>query len=594
MSLFAHLRSLSTAFLQRSQTQREMDEELCSHIAHRADDLERSGLARVEAERRARVEFGGYVRFKEESRRAMGGSFFETLMQDIRFGFRMMCRKPGFTVVAVLTLAFAIGANAVVFAVMNAMVLHPLDLPQAQQLYMIEYGTQHFSQSYPDYKDMRDQSHTFSGVMAFSVATAGLDSGQGSSPAWVYESSGNYFDVVGIQPYIGRFFNASDEHGLASAPYVVLSYGYWQSHFQSDRSVVGRTVQINKYPYTILGVAPPKFRGTTIFFSPDIWVPLVNQAQIEGLSQLTARDRRGTWVVGRLKPGLTKAQLQSDLDSLARSLAKAYPKEDDGISFYIARPALFGDFVGAAMRAFVGGLMALAALILLAACANLGSLFAARAADRSKEVALRLALGSSRKRIIRQLLTEATMISLIGGAVGLGLSLVLLPMLSAWKPLPDIPVNIPITPDASVYAVALLLALLSGLLFGMVPIRQVLSSNAYQVIKSGAAETGRRFSLRDLLLAAQIAICAVLVTASLVAVRGLVRSLHSNFGFDAENAMLINTDLNMARYPQAKQPIVQRRLLDAVLRVPGVTAWPPTPISVPLNMDTNFSNVFCG
>jgi predicted permease len=591
MTFFAHLRSLAAVFLQRSRTQNEMDEELRSHIAHRADDLERSGLARAEAERHARVDFGSYVRLKEEAREAVGGSFLEVLFQDIRFGLRMAWRKPGFTVVAILTLAFAIGANAVVFAVLNAMVLHPLDLPQSQNLYMVEYGTHHYSQSYPDYKDMRDQSRAFDGVMAFSIGTAGLDRGQGSSQAWVYESSGNYFDVIGIQPYLGRFFHPSDEHGPDSAPYVVLSYGYWQSHFQGDRSIIGRTVQLNKYPFTVLGVAPPKFRGTAIFFSPDIWVPLVNQAQIEGQSQLTARGERGMWVVGRLKSGLTKAQLQSDLDSLAQSLAKAHPKEDDGISFYIARPALMGDFVGAAMRAFVGGLMAHATLILLAACANLGSLFAARAADRSKEVALRLALGSSRKRIMRQLLTEATMISLAGGAVGLGLCLVLLPMLSAWKPVPDIPINVPITPDASVYTVALLLALLSGLLFGMVPVRQILSSNPYQVIKSGAAETGRRFTLRDLLLTAQIAICAVLVTASLVAVRGLIRSLHSDFGFKADNTILVSTDLNMARYTPAQQPIMQRRLQKAIESVPGVTAAAYSD-SVPLNMDTNFSEVF--
>ena len=196
--------------------------------------------------------------------------------------------------------------------------------------------------------------------------------------------------------------------------------------------------------------------------------------------------------------------------------------------------------------------MLLAGLILLAACANLGSLFAARAADRSKEVALRLALGSSRARILRQFLTQALMISLLGGTVGLAGSLTLLPSLSAWQPLPDFPINVPVNPDASVYAVALLLAVCSGLLFGLVPVRQVLACNPYHVIKSGAIGVARRFTIRDLLLAGQIAICAVLVTSSLVAVRGLVRSLRSNFGFDPKYTLLLNTDLKWRGTPASR------------------------------------------
>lgn len=591
MKIFASLRSLASSLFQRSRINREMDDELRSHIQHRADDLERSGLLRSEAERRARIEFGGYERFKEECREALGGHFGETLLQDVRFGFRMMRKSPGFTAVAVLTLAFGIAANAVVFSVLNALVLRPIDLPQAQNLYMVEYGKHHFMQSYPDYVDLRDRSRAFEGVMAFAISAVGLDSGQGSSRAWLYECSGNYFDVLGIQPYLGRFFHGADEHGPGSAPYIVLSYAYWQNHYHGDPGVVGRIILLNKYPFTVLGVAPPQFRGTALFFAPDLWVPLVNQAQIEGESKLNVRGSRGFWIVGRLKSGVSLAQLTGDLDSIATSLAKTYPKTNDAMSFSLARPELMGDFVGKAARAFVAGLMLLAGLILLAACANLGSLFAARAADRSKEVALRLALGSSRERIMRQLLTEATMISLAGGAAGLAGSVALLPWLSAWHPLSDYPINVPVDPDAAVYGVALLLALVSGLLCGMVPVRQVLACNPYQVIKSGMIGVGRRFILRDLLLAGQIAICAVLVTASLVAVRGLMRSLHSNFGFLAQNAVLVNTDLGMARYSGDQQPIMQRRMLDAVETIPGVTAAGYAN-TLPLDLDQNIANVF--
>jgi predicted permease len=503
----------------------------------------------------------------------------------------MMRKSPGFTTVAVLTLAIGIAANAVVFSVLNALVLRPIDLPQARNLYMVEYGKQHFAQSYPDYIDLRDRSRAFEGVVAFDFAAVGLDSGQGSSRAWLVESSGNYFDVLGIQPYLGRFFHGSDEHGPDSAPYIVLSYAYWQSHFQGDRAVLGRTIQLNKYPFTVLGVAPPQFRGTALFFAPDLWVPIVNQMQILGESRLNARGLRGIWVVGRLKSVMSKEQLAGDLNSIATSLAKIYPKEDDGISFFLTRPELMGDFIGKAARAFVAGMMLLAGLILLAACANLGSLFAARAADRAKEVALRLALGSSRNRIMRQLLTEATMISLIGGLVGLAGSIALLPWLSAWQPLPDFPINVPVNPDATVYGVALLLALVSGLLFGMVPVRQVLRADPYQVIKSGATGVGRRFTLRDLLLAAQISICAVLVTASLVAVRGLMRSLDSNFGFLTQNVLLLNADLGMARYIGDQQQIMQRRMLDAAQAISGVTAAAYAN-TLPLSVDQHRINVF--
>jgi predicted permease len=260
------------------------------------------------------------------------------------------------------------------------------------------------------------------------------------------------------------------------------------------------------------------------------------------------------------------------LNSIAAYLAKTYPRDDDGMSFKLARPGLAGDMIGGPVRAFLAGLMALAALILLAACANLGSLFAARAADRSREIALRLALGSSRKRILRQLFTEAVMVSLMGGAAGVLGSVVLLRWLSVWQPVTSFPIRVPVSPDVHVYGVALLLALASGFLFGVVPVRQVLRANPYEVVKAGATGVaGRRFTARDVMLAVQIAICAVLVTSSLVAVRGLVRSLHSNFGFIPQSAVLVDTDVDMAGYRGDQVALLQRRALDALAAIPGVT-----------------------
>jgi len=278
-------------------------------------------------------------------------------------------------------------------------------------------------------------------------------------------------------------------------------------------------------------------------------------------------------VVGRVKAGVKPAQASADLNSIGAWLGKTYPGDDEGVKFTLARPGLVGDMLGGPARAFMAGLMMLAGLILLAACANLGSLFAARAADRSKEIALRMALGSRRGLILRQLLTEAILVSLAGGALGLLGGIGILRWLSAWEPVPNIPINVPVNPDVWTYLVAFGLAVVSGLLFGMVPVRQVLKADPWQVIRAGGTVGGlRRFSLRDLLLAGQIAICAVLVTSSLVAVRGLARSLHSNFGFRPNNVMLVDTDLTMAGYTGDKRPQMQRRMLDAAGAIPGVTA----------------------
>ena len=556
----------------RSSKNAEMEEELRSHIQHRADDLERSGLSRAQAERRARVEFGGYEHYRQESYEAAGSHFFERFAQDVRYGLRVLAKSPGFTITAILTLALAIGTNAVVFSMLNGLILRPLNAPRAQSLAVVEQGDSTPMQSYPDYLDLRERNRSFEDLAAYQISRAGLDTDGNAATAWLYETSGNYFDALGIQPYLGRFFHASDEHGENSSPNIVLSYAYWQSRFAADRGIVGRTVQLNKHPYTILGVAPPKFHGTELFFAPDFWVPLVDQGQVDGWSLLKMRGGRAMEVIGHLKPGVTPLQATADLNSVAAYLKKAYPKDDDGMDFKLARPGLAGDMLGGPVRAFLAGLMALAGLILLAACSNLGSLFGARAADRSKEIALRLALGSSRRRILRQLLTEAMLVSLIGGAAGLAGSVALLRWLSIWRVIPNFFIRVPVSPDAHVYGVALLLAVVSGLMSGIVPVRQVMRANPYEVVKAGSLTmTGRRLTVRDVLLVVQVAVCAVLVTSSLVAVRGLIRSLHSDFGFQPQGVMLVDTDLDMAGYSGDQVPIMQRRVIDAVATIPGVT-----------------------
>jgi predicted permease len=498
---------------------------------------------------------------------------------DLRLAVRQLRKAPGFAVTAVLTLALAIGANAVVFSVLNALVLRPLNVPHSENLFMLQRAYSQGdspSQSYPDYRDLRDRNRSFESLVSYDIiGGVGLDTGSGNpASVWPYLVSGNYFDSLGVQPYLGRFIHASDEHGKNSVPFIVLSYAYWHSHFSGDPAAVGRTVQINKHPFTIVGVAPPGFRGTELFFAPDLWAPNVDMPQIAGWDPLDERGDHFTWVIGHLKPGVTPAAAASELNIIAASMAKSYPKEDEILKFSLARPGLVGDTLGRPARAFMAGLMLLAGLILLAACANLGSLFAARAADRSREIAVRMALGSRRRYILRQLFTEAILVSLAGGVCGLAGAVVILRVLSTWQPISGIPINVPVNPDAKTYALAVLLALLSGFLFGLVPVRQVLRADPWQIIRSGSSGLGRlrRFTLRDALLGLQIAICAVLITASLVAVRGLARSLQSNYGFQPQDAMLAKTDLHMGGYDGDQRAQMQRHMLDAAAAIPGVTA----------------------
>jgi hypothetical protein len=215
----------------------------------------------------------------------------QTLWQDLRFAARMLKKNPGFTIVAVLTLAVAIGANAVVFSVMNGLLLRALNVPQPESLYTVEHGSDKDpGESYPDYLDLRDRNRTFDGLLAYNIDQASLDTGNNPSRAWVYEVSANYFDALGIQPYLGRLIHPSDEH----APYIVLTYAYWHTHFQDDRSVVGRVLRLNSRPYTVVGVTPPGFRGTVLIFSADFFVPIVNQQRDDAADLLKARGNR--WI----------------------------------------------------------------------------------------------------------------------------------------------------------------------------------------------------------------------------------------------------------------------------------------------------------
>jgi predicted permease len=570
-------------FTSRRSSDERLREEMGSHIATQTEENIRAGMTPEEARRHARLKFGAVEAVRENYHVEEGLPFVESLLLDVRYALRVLRKSPVFTVVALLTLMLGIGANVVVFGVLNAVLLHPLDVNDTHNLYQIRHkrwmSGRLLTTSYPAFEDLRRRNTTFSGMAGFYGYSNARLNWRNNAVIKVsgYEVSGNYFDLLGVQPQAGRFFHAADEHGPDSAPYVVLSDALWRSTFHADRGVVGTTVELNKHPFTVVGVAPAQFHGTEKFRWPDYWMPMANEQQVEGGDYLHSRTSIAVTVIGRLKPGVTPRQATEDLNAIAAQLAKEYPETDDGQPLRLIHPGLRGD-EGDVIRGFLLSVTVLALLVLAAACANLASLFAARAADRSRELALRVALGSSRWRMVRQLLTEAMIVSLMGGAAGLVTAYLLLGMLNRSSPFVG---SLTVRVDARVYLVGLALTLGSAMLFGMVPARQVWQSSPLQMMKGEPVESLhlRRFALRDLLLGAQIVICTLLVTASLVAVRGMVRALHAPLGIQPRGAMLVYLDLGEAGEVSAaalekNDAAVERQkaVLEAARSIPGVTA----------------------
>jgi len=570
MSIF---RRLANTF-SRSELHQEIDAEIQSHVEMRIADNIAAGMSPEEARRDALLRFGSRVVMRERMTAADAATAFDAFGRDLRYAARQLRRSPAFTATALVTLILGIGANVVVFSVLNAALLRPLDVPQPAGLCHVVHKQQGYdNQSYPDYLDFKSKNSTFSDMAAYRIESAGLSTKDAAYKCWYYRVSGNFFDMLGVQPAQGRFFHASDEHGPNSAPYIVLSDDFWRAHFDADARIVGTTVDVNKHPFTVIGVAPPAFHGTEVFLWPAFWMPIVNSPSGDTADYLASRFSHNLLILGRLKPGVTAQQATDNLNAIAQELARQN-RADDGLDARLTKPGLMGDQLGAPARSFLAGIMLLALLVLLAACANLASLFAARTADRSRELAIRLAIGSSRWNVLRQLLSEAVLLSVLGGALGTIFSTFLLNALTRWQPFPEFPIHVAVSPDPKVYFVALLLSIGSGMLWGLVPMRQVWATDSAQVMKSSGAGTivFRRFTLRELLLGVQITLCTLLVTASFVALRGMQRSLHAPFGFQPQGVLLAETDLHMGGHSDASTTQMQKRMLEEVTRVPGVSS----------------------
>jgi predicted permease len=360
-----------------------------------------------------------------------------TLLQDLRFALRQMRRSPGFALTAVFTLALGITANVIVFGVLQALVLRPIDVPHPEQVMTLAHSNRTYPIfSYPEVRDVRDDNTVFSAVAAMSISNFGLEANGATRPVWGTEVSGQYFEVVGIKPFLGRLLQRADDDHPGASQAAVLAWPAWKSDFGADPNIVGTTVRLNKLPYTIVGVTPEDFRGTEKMGTTDIFVPLANEASLDGADWLESRSDPRVYSIVRIKDGVTMPQVQAELNTIAARIKRQYPKDEEKLALKLTRPGLMGEFFGAPARAFLAGIMGLAGIVLLAACANLGGLFAAHTADRTREIAIRMAIGSSRWRIVRQILAEAIVIAIFGGACACALAWIALTGLANWHPPP--------------------------------------------------------------------------------------------------------------------------------------------------------------
>ncbi len=503
-----------------------------------------------------------------------------------------MRQSPGFTTLAIITLALAIGANTTIFSAINALILRPLPVERPRELVFFSQSKGSQNQSYPNYRDFRDRTRTLSGLIAFRVAMAGLSHGSESARVWGYEATGNYFEVLGIRPALGRFFTPAEDEKRLANPYIVLSYSSWQRRFGGDPNVVNRTVKMNGLDYTVLGVAPKGFIGTELLFAPEFWVPMSMEAQIEpGNEWLDNPYTWNIWVLGRIKRGISRQRAQSEINAIAAQLIRERPKANGGMRVHFTAPGLVGDLFRGPVIAFAAAIMLLACIVLLIACANLASSLLARATDRKRETAIRLALGAGRLRLMRQLLTENLLLAAGGGVGGVLIAWWMTRLIGAARLPVDFPFNTRLPIDSRVLAFAVIASVFTVLLFGLAPAMQATRVDLVPGLKNEfRSQRLRRWETRDVLIAGQIALSVVLLVASVLVVRSLQNALSVNVGFNPKNAASVSFDLGMQGYGEARGLQFQKRLLEKVQALPGIESASISN-TIPLSLDVSHTSV---
>lgn len=594
--LFAWSRILASrirGLLTRRHLDEDFRQELHSHLDLLTDENIRRGMTPDDARRAARLRLGGLTQLRETHRELRGLPWLETLAQDIRYGLRMLRNSPGFTVVAVLTLALGIGANTAIFSVISAVMLRMLPVHEPERLVQVAFQGTHGARSfvgqsfsYPMFKDLRQRNQVFTDLSAFDywdsfdAQLVGPQPGVGRGSLKAQLVSANFFSLLGVNPAIGRTFAPDEDDGAGAHPVAVISYGVWTRVLARDPGVLGRKVVIGATPLTIIGVAPAYFNGVNPGQVTDLWIPLSMQPQVAGGDLFT--DSAANWLtlMARLKPSIPVEQARAGLDVVYQQVQRGHDvskwSEQQRRDFFTHRivllPAAHGtDYLREKFRRPLLLLMGMVGVVLLIACANIANLLLARGAARQPEIAVRLALGAGRRRILRQLLTESVLLALIGGTLGVIFAYWGSPLLVVLMSGGQDQVSLNVHPDVRVLLFTIAVALITGIAFGLAPslgATRVSAGPGSRHRHMTATRAGRR--LGGLLVVTEVALSLVMVIGAGL----LVRTFHNletlDPGFNRSNVLMFSLDPSKAGYKNERAVEFCDRVLEQLRRLPGV------------------------
>lgn len=562
------LTRLGNVFRNR-RAEEDLAREVASHLELIAEDLERRGLSREEARLAAKRAFSGVEQAKQAHRNERSVLWLEHTLQDLRHALRALAGSPGFTLIAMATIALGVGVNTTLFTAYDAVALKPLPVADANRVVRLRrtleshfIGEVQYAFSYPEYVNLRDGQNVMQSVVAASwpvrvLVSAPDATGAGAielRPAQAELVSSNYFGALGVNAMLGRVFGGDDHGGPGGNPVVVLSYPYWQRRYDGDTHVLGKVLRLGKTAFTVIGVAPREFTGTSLNPQvPDLWVPLSMQEQlVPGQDWLHNPTDFEFQILARLNPGVAMQQAEAETDALVRQFAATYAWHDRTLAVAMEHTAFFGNTNDPRLRAGVGAVMVIFALVLLVACANVTNMLAARGAARQKEISVRLALGASRARVVRHLLTESMLLAMGGGLAGLALAAAAGKLL--WIALDQILVrqlgsdfvlSLKINPDIRVLSYALGLSLVTGFIFGLSPALQFTKPDLNTSLKDESTSFGRAVSrsrLRGFLIGGQVAVSMLLLSSAGLLIRGLMRSQAAEPGFETHRVYVLRAN----------------------------------------------------
>ncbi len=564
-------------YFRREEFERDLAEEMRLHVEMKREENLASGMTPEEARRAAERDFGRSSRHLQESRETWGFALLDSLAQDVRLGLRALRMRPGFTAVALVSLALGIGANTAVFTLVNEAFLRPLPVAAPEELVSLNNDASRSmfpAFSYPNYEDFRDRSDAFSGLIAYRFAPLSVSHDGIAERMWGYLVSGNYFEVLGIEPVLGRLLSPEDDVLPGGHPVLVLSHRSWLSRFGGERGILGKDLLVNGRSYTVIGVASPGFDGTEIVGAPEVFIPIAMQAAVDRRRDwLDDRAAETIYLQGRLRPGIGLERAQASLDSVALELEREHPLVNEGKRVSLSSAGLMSGRMRSGLLGFTGLLMGVVAFALLLACTNLANLLLARAAERRREIGMSLALGAGRLRLVRRLLTECVVLSLGGGVLGFFLALWLVRLVAAYRPPVDFPLAFDLEVDLRVLLFTFLVSLAAGALFGLLPALRVTRIGPRAALSDGpSGESAQRWTRGGGLVVFQVALSLVLLVGSGLMMRGLSRAQAIELGFDAERAVEVSFDLTLQGYEEPRGRELQREILERLRALPGVGA----------------------